>query len=89
MSVTDELRHFLSWIVLGAAILFFAGLWPRLGDRRSNFPDTLRIENTRLAAWCRQTRARPFTSFEGGRRDETCSDTSDRNVVGGQTKGAS
>ena len=45
MSVTDELRHFLSWIVLGAAILFFAGLglaWA-IGGRISQTLYGLRI----------------------------------------------
>ena len=45
MSLTDELRHFLSWIVLGAAILFFAGLglaWA-IGGRISQTLYGLRI----------------------------------------------
>jgi predicted signal transduction protein with EAL and GGDEF domain len=45
VSLTDELRHFLSWIVLGAAILFFAGLglaWA-IGGRISQTLYGLRI----------------------------------------------
>ena len=89
MSVTDELRHFLSWIVLGAAILFFAGLGLAcaIGGRISQTLYGLRIPALPLGVG--KLVIVPSLRLKEAEETRHALIRATAMVVGGQTKGAS